>query len=109
MSHLKSSWRHEDAADWMKEENKRYSKIRISIEWNYSITANLYKYLQNESKLKLLGSNLVSKIYTVCTIMRNCHVALYGSETSNYFDLFIEPDFLEKYMQMPEYNNDINI
>ena len=33
--------------------------------------------------------------------MRNCHVALYGSETSNYFDLIIPDNFLEQYMQVP--------
>ena len=103
LSHLKSSYRHEGALDWMHEENRRYAKVRISIEWNYSITANLYKYLQNENKLKILGSNYTAKVYTVATIMRNCHVALYGSETSNYFDLVIPDSFLEKYMQVPGY------
>ena len=64
----------------MKEENRWYAKVRISIEWNYSVTETLFKYLQNESKLKIIGSNNTAKVYTVATITRNCHVAQYGSE-----------------------------
>ena len=93
--HLKSSWRRGGVADWQKAENKAYTKVRISIEWNYGATGNLYGYLSNHSKLKLLSSNVVSKIYTVATILRNCHVALYGCETSNYFNIYMPPQFLE--------------
>ena len=35
-------------------------------------------------KLKVLQSTNVSKIYTVCTLLRNIHIALYGCQTSNY-------------------------
>jgi hypothetical protein len=74
LSHLKSSWRRGGDADWKKAENKAYTKVRISIEWNYGATGNLYGYLSNHSKLKLLSSNVVSKVFTVATILRNCHV-----------------------------------
>ena len=78
LSHLKSSWRRGGVAEWQKAENKAYTKVRISIEWNYGATGNLYGYLCNHDKLKLLSSNVVSKVYTVATILRNCHVAMYG-------------------------------
>ena len=97
LSHLHSSWRNAPPG-WKRDENNRYTKVRISIEWNYAVTGNLFGYLCNHNKLKLLGSSIVSKIYTVATILRNCHVALYGCETSNYFDLLMPTDFLEMYL-----------
>ena len=87
LSHLKSSFRHQNLQEWQKEENRRYAKVRISIEWNYMVTGNLFGYVTNTQKLKILGSNNVAKVYTVATLLRNCHVAMYGSETSHYFEL----------------------
>jgi hypothetical protein len=95
LSHLSSCWKDPDEA-WKRDENRRYSSVRINIEWNYMVTGNLYKYLRNHEKLKL-----TTKFYTVATILRNAHVALYGSITSNYFDLVIPQNFLEKYFQLP--------
>ena len=74
-------------------------KTRISIEWNYMTTANIFKYLQQLHKKKLMSGGNVSKIYIVCTILRNMHVALYGCQTSNYFNISFPNDFLEQYMQ----------
>ena len=99
LSHLHTSWRHEPTES-QKAENKAYTKVRIAIEWNYMITASLYSYLTNEKKLKILQSQNVAKIYTVATILRNCHVALYGSETSHYFGIEIPNNFLELYMRV---------
>lgn len=41
LSHLKSSWRMANMEEWMRAENKRFAKVRISIEWNYMITGSL--------------------------------------------------------------------
>ena len=79
-------------------------KVRISIEWNYGFTATLFKYLQDYSKLKLLESPVVSKVYTVCTILRNFYAILYGCQTSNYFNLALPPDFLEAYIAQSDIN-----
>jgi hypothetical protein len=98
LSHLHSSWRHAGATRSQKNENIAYTKTRVSIEWNYGMTANLFSYLRNIVKLKLLASFKVTRIYTVATILRNCHVALYGSETSHYFDIIFPVNFLEKYL-----------
>jgi hypothetical protein len=68
------------------------------------ITANLYGFLRNHNKLTILSSRNTSRVYTACTILRNCHVAMNGSETSNYFNLAMPLHFLEKYMQLPGYN-----
>ena len=83
--------------------NKAFTKVRVSIEWNYKTTSNLFKILRNKEKLKILGSRNTSKLYTVCTILKNCHVALYGCQSLNYFSLNLPYNTLEKYMQMPGY------
>jgi hypothetical protein len=87
---------------WQKAENKVFTKVRISIEWNYGATANLFSYLGNHDKLRMLGSNLCTKVYPFATLLRNCHVALYGSETSFYFGLYLPTNFLELYMRVNE-------
>jgi hypothetical protein len=102
LSHLKSSWRNDANLDWMKNENKAYSKVRINIEWNYMVTSSIYRYLCNSHKLKILGSVNTTRVYIVATILRNCHVALYGSITSNYFNLVIPDNFLEEYLRFNE-------
>ena len=102
LSHLKSSWRNDANLDWMKNENKAYSKVRINIEWNYMVTSSIYRYLWNSHKLKILGSVNTTRVYIVATILRNCHVALYGSITSNYFNLVIPDNFLEEYLRFNE-------
>lgn len=66
--------------------------------WYNGITASLFKYLVTPSKMKILESSTVSKVYIVATILRNCHVALYGSQSSNYFNLTLHEHMLEKYI-----------
>jgi hypothetical protein len=87
----------EDFARW----NHAMKGVRISIEWNYGHTASLFPYVARRSKLKVLSSDEVSKVYTVCTILRNFHAILYGCQTSNYFNLNFGEDewhFLECYI-----------
>lgn len=99
LSHLRSAWRYPDV-NWKELENAMISKVRISIEWNYMATATLFGYLRAHDKLKLLSSDYVSHLYIVGTILRNCHVALYGSETSSYFGVTLPDNFLEQYMRV---------
>ena len=68
-------------------ENYVYKVIRESIEWNYGTTAALFNYLTNLDKLQIMNSLKTLKVYTVATILRNCHVILYGGQTSNYFNI----------------------
>jgi hypothetical protein len=79
-------------------DNDSYKSVRISIEWNYMNTSNLFRYLKIFNKLRVMKSTVVCKIYILCTILRNCHIALYGGISSNYFDIFLPSDMLEKYM-----------
>ena len=81
-------------------------QVRISIEWNYGHTASMFRYLLNKDKLKLLGSNKVAKIYTVCTILRNIHNGFYGCQASNYFDVKLPENFVECYLTQAPINGD---
>ena len=73
-------------------------QVRISIEWNYGITASLFPYINMKSKLKILKSKQVSKIYIVAALLRNFHAILYGNQTSNYFDYCFPSNFIEAYI-----------
>lgn len=66
--------------------NLAMKRVRISIEWNYGYTASLFTYVGKSRKLKVLKSDLVSKIYTVAILLRNIYVCLNGCQTSNYFN-----------------------
>lgn len=100
LSHLSSYHRNEVNTARQIAENKALKAMRISIEWNYMVTSSLFKFLRNLDKLRLLGSEKVFRIYSICTILRNCHVALYGSQSSSYFGLELPEDMLERYMQV---------
>ena len=88
----------------MKDWNNAMKRVRISIEWDYGFTASLFKYICTESKLKLLkDSEKVSKVYTVATLLRNFYIALYGCQTSNYFNFDIPNDMLDKYINQSDF------
>jgi hypothetical protein len=100
LPHLRSSWRGVNGiTDEQKAENNAYKSVRISIEWNYGVTSNLFQYLRNLDKLKVMNNSYVVKVYTVATLLRNCHVALYGGISSSYFELSMPDDMLQKYLR----------
>ena len=82
--------------------NNTCKKVRISIEWNYGCTGMLFKYVMCEEKM-LLQSDYVSKIYTVATLFRNFHAAIYGSQTSNYFNIVMPDNMLRKYILQEDF------
>ena len=77
-------------------------RVRISIECDYGQTATLFKYVLNKGKFKLLKSKDVAKVSNVATLMRNFHNALYGCQTSQYFNLVIPDAFLECYISQTD-------
>ena len=98
---LRSYVPNEVATKQQKELNKRLKSVRESIEHNYELTKSLYKYLSRLEKLKLLNNKTVVKVYTVCNFLRNCHVMLYGCESSKYFNILLNSEtLLEKYTQL---------
>jgi hypothetical protein len=81
LSHVRSSSGKNGTGE-EKREDKEHAKVRICIEWNCGAAGLLFGYLSKFSKLKLLGSSAVAKLYTVTMILRNCHICLCGSDTS---------------------------
>ena len=98
LSNIMSSWRYLNNSERQKLENSVMKKVRITIEWNYGVTSNIFSYLKNFDKLRLFKSNVVAKVFTVCTILKNMHVCLYGCISSQYFNLEIPHDMLERYV-----------
>jgi hypothetical protein len=101
-SHLSSYFRQVDAIKDFRRWNSAMKKVRISIEWNYGYTASIFKYVQNEWKMKILLSEIVAKVYTVVTLLRNFLVAIYGGQTSNYFNVRLPYEFLEHYINQTD-------
>lgn len=81
-------------------ENNIRKSVRIGIEWNYGVTSNIFGYLKQLHKLKVLGSTNCVKVFTVATLLRNCHIALYGGISSGYFNIAMPEDMLERYMRV---------
>lgn len=81
-----------------REWNNGMRSVRISIEWNYLVTANLWHYVTEYNKLCLLQSPVVSKIYVVATLLRNFYGCSYGNQTSNYFGYKFPEGFLTSYI-----------
>ena len=83
--------------------NYALKAVRISIEWNYGHTVQLFKALGKIDKLRALSGKegTALQLYTVATLLRNFHVWLYGSQSSNYFDIqHNDPEYLlEKYIK----------
>ena len=78
-------------------------KVRISIEWDYGHCASLFKYVTNKRKLKVLKGEIISKVYTVATIFRNIHAGFYGCQTSNYFNVALPENYVEKYLSQTDF------
>jgi len=100
VENLTSSYRNHPNTPRQIQENHAYKSVRISIEWNYMVTGNTFTYLKNLDKLKVLHTTNCAQIYRACTLLRNCHVCLYGSISSTYFDLVLPHNMLERYMKL---------
>ena len=78
-------------------------RVRVSIEWNYGATASLFRYIGNKGKLSILGHRTIAKIYTVATILRNLNIGYYGCQSSNYFNVALDENFVEKYITQTDF------
>lgn len=102
-SHITSYHQAAEMIPGFQEWNRKMKKVRISIEWDYGHTASLFRYLQNIVKLKLLRRHTVTRIYTVCTILRNVHTGFNGSQTSQYFNVMLPDDYVQKYLTQTDF------
>ena len=78
-------------------ENRMMSKIRISNEWAYGKTHNLFPYVKWKFGQKIKRNRFVTRYYFIATLLRNAHTCLYGGITSTYFNC--QPPFLEDYFE----------
>jgi hypothetical protein len=101
MSNLRSAWKHKNQTRGQKLENKVMKSVRISIEWSYGAISNVFHYLRNLDKLKVMRSTHLTHVYMVCSLLRNCHIALYGGIESNYFNLTLPSNMLELFLRVP--------
>ena len=76
--------------------NTAMSKVRIGVEWVFGDIINYFKFLDYKKNLKL-GLTAVGKIYVVCAFINNLHTCMYGSISSDYFQ--IEPPTVQEYVQ----------
>jgi hypothetical protein len=75
--------------------NGRMSKLRSSVEWSFRKILSLFAFVDYKKNQKLFLQP-VAKYYLVASLLSNCHTCLYGSVTSEYFNL--PPPSLEEYM-----------
>ena len=74
--------------------NKAMSATRVSVEWVFGDIINFFTFLDFKKNLKLHLS-AVGKMYIVCSLLTNAHTILYGSVTSQYFN--VNPPRLQEY------------
>ena len=75
--------------------NKRMSKVRVSVEWAFGKITQYFAFLDFKKNQKVLLQP-IAKYYLVGTLLVNCHLCLYGSQTSSYFEL--QPPSLKTYL-----------
>ena len=96
-THIKSRHAGINLSDRRKHENYGMSTTRESIEWSYGELKQMFPFLLEKEKLKLMNMP-IREIYFTCLLLRNCLNCLYGSKTSAYFELI--PPSLEEYMAL---------
>lgn len=75
-----------DTTEEERYENRMMSKMRISNEWDYAVTANLFPYVKDKKAYKLRKNKMCGHYYIVATLLRNAHMCLYEGLTSSYYN-----------------------
>ena len=74
--------------------NKSMSQVRVAVEWVFGDITNYFAFLDFKKNLKI-GLSSVGKMYIVCSLLRNAHICLYHSSTSEFFG--IDPPAIKDY------------
>ena len=85
--------------DTYKNSDPLISELGCEVEWNFGAMISFFGLLQNSSRLRVMSEGTVTKIFYVAAILRNCHIALYGNCSSRCFNISLDEDMLEKYLQ----------
>jgi hypothetical protein len=75
--------------------NNSMKVLRIAVEWGFQKVASQFAFVDFKKNQKLLLQE-VETMYKIAVLLTNCHTCLYGSETSQYFDIVPPP--LEVYL-----------
>ncbi|KAJ8912366.1 hypothetical protein NQ315_014733 [Exocentrus adspersus] len=75
--------------------NNTMSVLRVSVEWGFSKIITEFAFLDLKKNLMLLLQE-VGTMYSVATLLTNCHTCLHSSQQSTYFN--IQPPTLEQYL-----------
>lgn len=75
--------------------NRLMSGVRVSVEWSFGKIAQLFAFLDFKKNQKILLQP-IGKYYIVGALFANCHTCLYGSLTSQFFN--VQPPELEVYL-----------
>lgn len=76
--------------------NYEMSRARQAVEWGFGKIISEFAFVDFKKNQKLLLQQ-IGKMYTVATLLTNCHTCLYQGQTSSYFD--IQPPSIEEYLQ----------
>ena len=76
--------------------NTAMSSVRETVEWQFGKLVGQFAFLDFKKNLKFFLQPL-GKLYLMGGILINCHTCLYGSQTSQYFE--VDPPELEVYLQ----------
>lgn len=78
------------------QQDKPMNIARIAIEHHYGEAKQLFPFMSNPSKVKILSGMPLNKLYFSVMLLRNCYCCLYGNKTSKRFNC--QPPELEEYL-----------
>ena len=78
-----------------KTENRHMATVREEVEHIFGKICKYFKFVRDESMMKLRGHKNVKLYFCVATILYNCRNCLYPDQTSTFFDC--TPPTLEHY------------
>ena len=94
-SHIWSGFKGARLTEGEEQFNKTLSLVRESVEWGFGKVITYFAWLDFAKNQKMFLQP-VAKYYVIGAFLTNCHTCLYGSQTSQYFDL--DPPSLEHYL-----------
>lgn len=75
--------------------NQSMKVLRTSVEWGFQKVLSIFAFLDFKKNQKLLLQD-VENYYKVGVLLTNCHTCLYGSQTSQFFN--VVPPTIEQYL-----------
>ena len=78
--------------------NQRMSSVRVSVEWLFGEVITYFKFLDFKKNLKIQLS-AVGEMYIACTLLKNARNCLYGSNTSEFFQID-PPNIVDYFKQL---------